>query len=178
MTCQQYYETFKNNVEVIEYCGGTLGKDTGLVNAELTTAGLTRATAGPGQLRDAEDAAKERVLVACALLYGSNRVRYGKLLEDLENDYTQGANKYPSTLQQAYALLLHWKQDPRNVVRLMEGVNDGGSHLPTSGRKLHRAAAKARAPVRNPRSRATDAKEKGMLPMTAQLYLRTTMSMT
>ena len=34
-TCQQYHETFKNNVKVIEYCGGMLGNDPALVNAEL-----------------------------------------------------------------------------------------------------------------------------------------------
>jgi hypothetical protein len=33
--CQQYYETFKNNVEVLEYCGGTIGDDPGLIDAEL-----------------------------------------------------------------------------------------------------------------------------------------------
>jgi hypothetical protein len=28
MMCQKYYETYKNNVQVIEYCGGVIGKDT------------------------------------------------------------------------------------------------------------------------------------------------------
>jgi hypothetical protein len=46
MTCQQYYyATFKNNVEVIEYCGGALSQDPGLVDAELVKAGHARATA-------------------------------------------------------------------------------------------------------------------------------------
>lgn len=124
MTCQQYQETFKNNVKVIKYCRGALSKDTGLVDAELTRAGLTHANAGQGQLQDAENAARERVL-ACAFLFGSNRTHYGKLLEDLENDYTQGIDNYPPTLQQAYTLLVHWKQDPRNVVHLVGRVNDG-----------------------------------------------------
>jgi hypothetical protein len=34
-------------------------------------------------------------------------------------------DNYPPMLQQAYTLLVHWKQDPRNLVRLMGGVNDG-----------------------------------------------------
>jgi predicted RNA-binding protein associated with RNAse of E/G family len=86
-TCQHYYETFKNNVEVIEYCGGVICKDTGLVDGKLVRTGLTRAAATPEQLLDAEDAARERVL-ACAFLFGSDKNRYGKLLEDLENAYT------------------------------------------------------------------------------------------
>jgi hypothetical protein len=54
------------------------------------------------QLQDAE----EQVL-ACAFLLGINKSQYGKLVKDLENDYTQGTNNYPSTLQQAYSLLVH-----------------------------------------------------------------------
>jgi hypothetical protein len=124
MTCQQYYETFKNNVEVIEYCGGDIGQDPGLVDAELTTAGTDRTKATVTQLKTAEAAAREHVL-AIGFLYGSDRARYGKLLEDLENSYVQGNDNYPDTLQQAYTLLVHWKQDPKNVVRLVGGVNDG-----------------------------------------------------
>jgi hypothetical protein len=40
MTCQQYHKTFKNNVDVIKYCGGVVSKDTGLVDWELTLTGL------------------------------------------------------------------------------------------------------------------------------------------
>ena len=35
MTCQQYYETFKNNADMIEYCSGVLGNDPDIVNNEL-----------------------------------------------------------------------------------------------------------------------------------------------
>ena len=30
MTCQQYYESFKNNADVLEYAGGMLGRELGL----------------------------------------------------------------------------------------------------------------------------------------------------
>jgi hypothetical protein len=111
-------------VDVIEYCGGVVSNNTGLVDNELASSGLTCATATPGQLKDAQEAARERVL-ACAFLLGSNRARYRKLPEDLENDHTQGTDSYPSTLQQVYTLLVHWKQDPWNVVHLVGGVSDG-----------------------------------------------------
>jgi hypothetical protein len=45
MTCQQYYETFKNNVDMIEYCGGVLGNDPGIVDNELLLFGTTRVLA-------------------------------------------------------------------------------------------------------------------------------------
>jgi hypothetical protein len=71
MTCQRYYETFKNKVEVIEHWSGAVSEDTGLVDAELIAAGLTHARATQGQLRDAEHAAKERTKPDGALETGS-----------------------------------------------------------------------------------------------------------
>ena len=37
----------------------------------------------------------------------------------------QGWDNYPSMVQQAYSLLVHWKQDPQNIVRLIGRANDG-----------------------------------------------------
>jgi hypothetical protein len=102
-TCQHYYETFKNNVEVVKYCGGVICKDTGLVDGELISAGLTCKTATSDSLSDAKDAAREHVL-ACAFLFGSDKNHYGKLLEDLKNVYTQRNDTYQTSLQQAYTV--------------------------------------------------------------------------
>jgi hypothetical protein len=77
----------RNNVDVIEYCCGIICKDTCLVDGKLTSRGLTRANADAGQLQGTEDEAWEQVL-ACTFLLGSNKSRYGKLLEDLKNNYT------------------------------------------------------------------------------------------
>jgi predicted RNA-binding protein associated with RNAse of E/G family len=58
-TCQQYHEIFKNNVDVIEYCGGMVSNDTGLMDNQLTSSGLDHATATPGELEDAQDVARD-----------------------------------------------------------------------------------------------------------------------
>ena len=123
MTCQQYYESFKNNADVLEYASGALGQEPALVEAELLAAGMVEA-ADNDKLAATEAAARERVL-AIGLLVGSDCSHYGKLLEDLENDFTQGRDNYPTSLQQAYSLLVHWKQDPPNIVHLIGGANDG-----------------------------------------------------
>jgi hypothetical protein len=126
-TAQVYLERFRNSIEVIEHCGGSIGTDTGLVDEVLTTAqptALTRTSATEDELRLAEQYTKERYL-ACAFLMGSDRHRYGKLVEDLENDFTQGRDNYPKTLVDAYNLLVHWKQDPRNLMRVLGTSNDG-----------------------------------------------------
>jgi Zinc knuckle len=83
-TVQQYYETFKNNVDVIEYCGGTIGDDPGLVAAELVRMNCTTVNATAAQREQGQAAAQERV---------------------------------------------HWKQDPKNVVRLIGRIGDGLSFV-------------------------------------------------
>jgi hypothetical protein len=40
-----------------------------------------------------------------AFLYGSDRGRYNDLLIDLQNSFTQGIDKYPTTLDEAYLRL-------------------------------------------------------------------------
>ena len=97
---------FKNNVDVLEYTGGALGWELGLINAELDAIGVEPDDAIETELAVTEAAAKEHVLVI-GLLIGSNCTCHGKLLEDLENNFTQGQDNYPTNLQQAYSLLVH-----------------------------------------------------------------------
>ena len=39
-TCKQYYESFKSNADVLEYAGGALGRELGLIDAELEAIGV------------------------------------------------------------------------------------------------------------------------------------------
>ena len=78
--------------------------------------------------KEVEKEAQGRYL-AVAFVLGADRQRYGRLIENLENDYLQGQNNYPSTITAAYNLLTNWKQDPRNLVRTIGPVNDGVSFM-------------------------------------------------
>ena len=51
-------------------------------------------------------------------------MRFGRYLEDLENDFTQGVDRYPQSRVDTHHVLANWKQDPRNLVCLTGG-NDG-----------------------------------------------------
>jgi hypothetical protein len=64
----------------------------------------TAPTAGAAtdELNAARDGAIEEYL-AIAFLMGADRNRYGKLIEDLENAFTQGQDNYPRTVTGAYA---------------------------------------------------------------------------
>ena len=116
MTVPDYYKMFKNNVDVVEHNGGTLGIEEGVVKMVLAENGLTMSGANEGQMSNAQAKAREYSL-ACAFILGADKIRFGKLLEDLENSYTQGDDKYPKTMTDAYKLLVNWKQDPRNLMR-------------------------------------------------------------
>ena len=63
-----------------------------------------------------QDNAKDMYL-ACALLCQSDRKRYGRLLEELENDYTKGKSNYPINLVTAYRTISEYKNwQPRSSV--------------------------------------------------------------
>ena len=85
---------------------------------------MTRDTATPTTLKAAQKYAREQYL-ACAFLLGSDRKRYGKILENLENEFTQKTDKWPKTSTDAYSLLFNWKQDPCNLLQIVGASSDG-----------------------------------------------------
>jgi hypothetical protein len=131
-TCQSYLEKFQNCVDVLDHCGGSIGHIPGLVNATLMDNNIDFLTASKEEMADAVKASQDKYL-AVAFILGSDRNRYGKLIENLENDYTQGQNRYPTTLTSAYGLLTNWKQEARNNMRFLGPTNDGVSFTNTDG---------------------------------------------
>ena len=79
---------------------------------------------------------------------GSDRTRYGKLIEDLENEHTQGVNKYPHTLTTAYSLLVHWKQNPKNLTRMLGSNNDGVAFTMTGDEENEKEEGTNKTPYR------------------------------
>jgi hypothetical protein len=77
---------------------------------------------------DAERLAKEQYL-ACAFILGADKTRYGRMLEDLKNSFTQGVDKYPKNMTDAYNLLVNWKQNPQNYLRVVDSTYDGAMFL-------------------------------------------------
>jgi hypothetical protein len=61
--------------------------------------------------------------LATAFILQCDRRRFGKLLEELENDFTKGHNNYPSDMVKAYQLLNEYKQwRPERTAPQSEGV--------------------------------------------------------
>lgn len=118
LTCREYFERFKNIVEVIESNGARIGDDDHLMQSYLTEKYLnfvppvTIANAPRVVLTVAWKAAKEQYL-ATAFLLGADRNRYGLLIQDIKNQYLQGVDKYLKTPIEAYHLLTRWSNNPK-----------------------------------------------------------------
>ncbi len=67
---------------------------------------------------------------AVAFLLGADKLRYGTLVEEIENEYLRNkgnsstAGTYPTTASEAYDYLCSYKKDPKNLSRLL-GQNTG-----------------------------------------------------
>jgi hypothetical protein len=110
---------------------GGIGPDPALVKQILARDGNTTATAATDELNAAREGAIEEYL-AMAFLMGADRNRYGKLIEDLENAFTQGQDNYPRTVTGAYAsMLTTWKQ--RNIVHVLGSASEGVSFANIDG---------------------------------------------
>jgi hypothetical protein len=97
-------------VDVVKTSGCSIAGLTGVEDAIITEHGYNRGDTTNAQLAKVQAKTTERS-TAIASLIGCDRSRSGRLIEDLENDYIQGRNHYPTTVADAYNLLTNWKQE-------------------------------------------------------------------
>jgi hypothetical protein len=112
--CQVYLDRFQNCIDVIQHCVGSIGNEPAIVNKILITRGTDPNTADQDEIAAAIVVAQEKCL-ASLFLQGADKGRFGKLIEDLENAYTQGRDSYPKTVQDGHSLLTNWKD--KNTTR-------------------------------------------------------------
>ena len=131
-------------IDVIEYNGGSVGSEKHLYEANLRSAGVTVDRNVMGEQRtDTLSLARDET-IAYLFLFGADKIRFGKLLEDIEDAFTQGDDKFPTDLTHAYKLLTNWKQyvppadDAATPTRFclpilepMEEVSPNRCHSPT-----------------------------------------------
>ena len=115
-----YYEQFNNTIDMLEHCRVSLGEDDGIITKVLEHHDIAPSTATATQKENVRIEAQEWYY-GLAFLMGADRVRFGRYLEDLENDFTQGVDQYPKSRVNAHHVLANWKQDPCNLVRLTGG---------------------------------------------------------
>ena len=111
VSTNDYFKQFMNTVKVIGHSGGSVWNDKGIKAIVLKDMKKTSITAmDEAEKKTFENDVKERTL-AVAFLLSADRMRFGKLVEDMENSYLQGNNKYPTTIIDAHHLLANWKHD-------------------------------------------------------------------
>jgi hypothetical protein len=54
--------------------------------------------------------------LAASFMLNLESGRYGRLIEDLENNFLQGQDRWPKTLTVAFSLLMNWKQTTMQVM--------------------------------------------------------------
>ena len=130
-TTSAYMEKFQNIVDVIEHSGGSIANHPGVLTQLAETKRVDIDLLSDENLLKLKKEAQEQNL-AVAFLLRADRVRYGRLLEDLENDFLQGQDRYPKTLTAAFSLLTNWKQASDHANN--PTPNDGVSFLNTDER--------------------------------------------
>ena len=90
-----YYEQFNNTIDMLEHCGASLGEDDGIIAKVLKHPDIEPSTAAATQKEDARMEAQEWYY-GLAFLMGADQARFGCYLEDLENDFIQGVDRYPN----------------------------------------------------------------------------------
>jgi len=124
MSNHDYLEKFQNLVEVVETNGGNVGTDDALVEEELILQKTSRADASSAVMKSAIERGRARYL-ATAFLVGTDKNRYGLLVQDLENSFLQKQDRYPRTLVEAYQLICNWKHDPSHFLKNLNKANEG-----------------------------------------------------
>ena len=79
---------------MIEHSGGSIGHKPGIKKAIVAETRVVIANLSATQKDDLKKEGQSHYL-AVAFLLGSDRSRFGRLIENLENDYLQGQKNYP-----------------------------------------------------------------------------------
>ena len=105
-TVEEYARNFKSLWDTVEAFGGSPGLQQGLVEGLLRAPGRVndQNNITEQEQQDVVDEAAEAVK-AVLLISGADKRRYGKLKEQLANNYLLGTNQYPNTLEKATRVL-------------------------------------------------------------------------
>jgi hypothetical protein len=129
MTDSVYLEKFRTKLSVLESAGGSITSHPGMTADELRATGIAPEQATGAETASASAAGAARIEAALFLMK-SDHHRYGRLLQELANDYNKGRDSYPRTLTEAYELMLH---DIRDEDNKSHPHGNGGMAFNTNG---------------------------------------------
>jgi hypothetical protein len=109
MSDSEYLEKFRTQLDVLKSAGGEVCLHPGMVLDELERNGSGTPPTVEEQSM-ASNMARHR-FEATLFMAKSYQVKYGRLVQELANDYNKGRDSYPETLSAAYELMLHDVRD-------------------------------------------------------------------
>ena len=113
MSESDYLEKFKTLTEVCDSLGCNLGSFQAQADAFLRENDEDPDTVDELTMTAALDIAKEEYF-AIAFILSANRDKYGKMIQDLMNQFLQGdADAFPNSLTDAHRLLVNWRTGGR-----------------------------------------------------------------
>ena len=130
-TVEEYTRNFRSLWDTVEAFGGSPGIHEGLVEQQLKRRGIV--TPNQMELAEATEVSIEQVKAAM-LISGARRQQYGKLKDDLANDYLLGSDNYPDTLEKAARILANYQNRRTFAPYRATGKKTGVVFLQRGGR--------------------------------------------
>jgi hypothetical protein len=133
-TNHEYYDEFNNLVAAINDCGTMIAQHPTIYQEILGEAAVDALNPTAAEKAKAKKIGKERYL-AVSFLLGADRIRYGMMIEEIENEYLRNRDEsskvgsYPLTIANAYEYLENYKKNPKNLQRLLGQVDSGSSGM-------------------------------------------------
>ena len=113
---EEYGRNFKSLWDTVEAFGGSPGVHKGLVEGILKDPGRVR---NVNSITDAERRAAEQevsdTVKAALVISGADNRRYGKLKDELANNYLLGTDQYPDTFDKAVRILGNYQTSRVNM---------------------------------------------------------------
>ena len=130
-TVEEYTRNFRSLWDTVEAVGVLPGIQDGLVEAELRRRNITNPS--PMQLSEAEDMSIKQVKAAM-LISGASRQKYGRLKDELADDYLLGSDHYPDTLEKAGRILANYQNTRASKPYRVNANETGVAFLQHGGR--------------------------------------------
>ena len=109
-------------MDVLEQHRGVIGQDETFLEYDMEYKELTSRTRTEERTKEAKVRCKEKFL-AYTFIYKADNDKYGKLKEELQNDYTKGNDNYPDTLIEAIQMLNKYKLPYKKQITTTTGVS-------------------------------------------------------
>ena len=117
-TNHEYYDEFNNLVAAVDDCGAMIAMHPTIYQEILNETVADASNPTPDKQTTAGKIGRERYL-AVAFLLGADRVRYGMMIEEIENEYLRNRDEsskvgsYPLTIANPYEYLENYKKNQR-----------------------------------------------------------------